>query len=319
MVLLAASSLAGSVPPLKLQPLADVPLGGNTTRLDYASLDPHRHLLFIAHLGDGAVIVFDTETQRVSNRIAGISKVHGVLAIPELDTVYASATGTDEIVAIDESTLAVSARMPGGIYPDGLAYAPIVHKLYVSDELGRTETVIDVRTRRRIATIALAGEAGNSQYDPVTQHIFVNVQTRSELVEIDPTTDRISARMQLPGAQSNHGLLIEPTQRRAFVACEDNHKLLIVDLETHEVTASFEVGNNPDVLAYDPGLEHLYVAAESGILSVFKAAHAITPIGRGLIGPNAHVVAVDPATHRVFFPLRNVGGQPVLRIMSPGA
>jgi DNA-binding beta-propeller fold protein YncE len=79
----------------------------------------------------------------------------------------------DEIVAIDESTLAVSARMPGGIYPDGLAYAPTVHKLYVSDELGRTETVIDVRTRQRIATIALAGEAGNSQYDPVTQHIFV--------------------------------------------------------------------------------------------------------------------------------------------------
>jgi len=226
----------------------------------------------------------------------------------------------DEIVAIDESTLAVRARMSGGIYPDGLAYAPTVHKLYVSDELGRTETVIDVRTRQRIATIALAGEPGNSQYDPVTQHIFVNVQTRSELVEIDPTTDRITTRMQLPGAQGNHGLLIEPTQRRAFVACEDNlHKLLIVDLETHKVTASFEVGDNPDVLAYDPALEHLYVAAESGILAVFKASHAITPIGSGLIGPNLHVVAVDPATHKVFFPLSNVGGQPVLRIMSSGA
>jgi hypothetical protein len=110
-VLLAASSLEGSVPPLKLQPLADVPLGGKTTRLDYASLDLRRHLLFIAHLGDGAVIVFDTKTQQVSRRIAGISKVHGVLAVPELDTVYASATGTDEIVAIDGGTLEVSAHV----------------------------------------------------------------------------------------------------------------------------------------------------------------------------------------------------------------
>ncbi|HEY6823348.1 MAG TPA: YncE family protein [Steroidobacteraceae bacterium] len=320
MLLLAAGCLAGSTAqPLKLQPLADVPLGGHTTRLDYASLDPRRHLLFIAHLGDGVLIVFDTETQRVSRRIAGLSKVHGVLAIPELDTVYASATGTNEIVAIDEGTLTVSARMPGGVYPDGIAYAPAVHKLYVSDELGRTETVIDVRTHQRVATIPLGGAVGNSQYDPVTQHIFVNVQTLSQLIEIDPVTDRITARTPLPGAQSNHGLLIEPQQRRAFIACEDNHKLLLLDLDSRKVTASFEVGVGPDVLAYDPGLKYLYVAAESGIVSTFNASSGeITPVGSGLIGPNAHVVAVDPATHRVFFPLRNIGGRPVLRIMSPG-
>jgi hypothetical protein len=39
---------------LSLVPVADIPLGGNTTRLDYESLDPGRHLLFIAHLGDSA-------------------------------------------------------------------------------------------------------------------------------------------------------------------------------------------------------------------------------------------------------------------------
>jgi DNA-binding beta-propeller fold protein YncE len=304
---------------LKLQPLTDVPLGGRTTRLDYASLDTRRHLLFIAHLGDSVFIVFDTEAQRVSRRIAGISKVHGVLAIPELDTVFAAATGSNEIVAIDEGTLTISARMPGGVYPDGMAYAPAVHKLYVSDEAGRTETVIVALMRQRIATIPLDGEVGNSHYDPVTQHIFVNVQTRSELIEIDPATDRITARTHLPGAQGNHGLLIEPQQQRTFIACEHNHKLLLFDLESRKVTASFEVGEGPDVLAYDPTLRYLYVAAESGIVSIFNASDQVTPLGGGLIGPNAHVVAVDPATHRVFFPLRNVGGQPVLRIMSPGA
>jgi YVTN family beta-propeller protein len=301
-----------------LRPVADVPLGGNTTRLDYESLDQGRHLLFIAHLGDSAVIVFDTQGQRVVTRIPGVSKVHGVLAIPELGRVYASATGTNEVVAIDEDTLKVTARAPGGVYPDGMAYAPDVQKLYVSDEHGGTETVIDVRTNSRVATIPLGGDVGNTQFDPVTKHIFVNVQTRKQLVEIDPAKDQVIARIDLPGAESNHGLLIEPQQRRAFIACEENHKLLVLDLETRKVKSSFDVGEDPDVLAYDPALKSLYVAAESGIASVFESQPSrVSKAGEGMVGPNAHVVAVDPATHKVYFPLKNVGGQTVLRIMSP--
>lgn len=322
MVLAVLTGIAGANaargPGQPLVQVADVPLGGNTTRLDYESLDAARHLLFIAHLGDSAVIVFDTQAQRVVTRIAGVSKVHGVLAIPELGRVYASATGTDEVVAIDEATLKVTARAPGGVYPDGMAYAPEVHKLYVSDEHGGGDTVIDVRTNTRVATIPLGGDVGNTQYDPVTKHIFANVQTRRQLVEIDPTSDKVIARIDLPGADSNHGLLIEPAQRRAFIACENNHKLLVLDLETRKVTASFDVGEDPDVLAYDPGLGYVYVAAESGIVSVLKTqAGRVSSVGGMLLGPNAHVVAVDPETHKSYFPLKDVGGHTILRIMSP--
>ena len=301
-----------------LQPVTDVPLGGNTTRLDYESLDPGRHLLFIAHLGDSAVIVFDTQAQRVITRIPGVSKVHGVLAIPELGTVYASATGTNEVVAIDEGTFKVTARVPGGIYPDGMAYAPEVRKLYVSDEHGGTETVIDVPTNTRVATIPLGGEVGNSQYDPGSKHVFANVQTRRQLVEIDPASDKVVARIDLPGADGNHGLLIEPEQRQAFIACEGNHKLLVLDLESRKVAAAFDVGEDPDVLAYDPGLHLVYVAAESGPASVFKTQSGrVSKVGAVEIGPNAHVVAVDPGTHKSYFPLKNLGGQTALRIMTP--
>jgi YVTN family beta-propeller protein len=303
-----------------LQPVADIPLGGNTTRLDYENLDPGRHLLFIAHLGDSAVIVFDTHEQRVLKRIPDVSKVHGVLAIPELGRVYASATGTNEIVAIDESTLQVTARAPGGVYPDGMAYAPEVHKLYVSDEHGDTDTVIDVRTNSRIATIPLGGDVGNTQYDPGSKHIFVNVQTRNQLIEIDPATDRVIARIDLPGAERNHGLLIEPKLRKAFIACEENHKLLVLDLEARRVTAVFDVGEDPDVLGYDSDLGFLYVAAESGVVSIFRTGSGqIAKLADLHVGPNAHVVAVDSATHRSYFPLKNAGGRTVLRVMRPSA
>ena len=314
---LSLASLASS--PSLLVSVADFPLGGRTTRLDYESLDQDRHLLFIAHLGDSAVIVFDTQEQRVIAQIPGISQVHGVLAIPELGTAFASATGTNEVVAIDEKTLKVTARILGGVYPDGMAYAPEAHKLYVSDGHGDTETVIDVRTNTRVTTIPLGGDVGNTQYDPMSKHIFVNVQTRKQLVEIEPATDRIVSRIDLPGAEGNHGLLIEPQQRKAFIACEDNHKLLVLDLDTRGVTASFDVGEDPDVLAYDPTDGYLYVAAESGIVSVFRATGGqVSKLGETLLGPNAHVVAVDPGTHKSYFPLKNLGGRTVLRIMRPG-
>jgi hypothetical protein len=107
------------VPPLRLRTFAEIPLGGHTTRLDYASVDSGRHLLFIAHLGDSEVIVVDTQARRVEKRISGVSKVHGVLAIPKLGRLYASATGTNEVVAIDENTLEILARMPGAYIPTG--------------------------------------------------------------------------------------------------------------------------------------------------------------------------------------------------------
>lgn len=318
LLLLTTPAWAVPGPGLPLKPVADLPLTGGTTRLDYASFDPRDGHLYIAHLGDSSVIVFDTKSGKVLKDIPDVGHVHGVLVIPELGRVYASATRTDEVVAIDPYRLEVTVRIPGGYYPDGMAYAPGLHKLYVSDETGKTETVIDTESERRTKTLEMGGEVGNSQYDPVSGHIFVNVQTRDDLVEIDPKTDGIVARHPLPGAKGNHGLLIDPAARRAYIACEDNDTLLVLDLKTMQVVSSFEVGGDPDVLAFDPGLHRLYVAGEKGVVSVFATVGTVVrKLGEGYAGDNAHVVAVDPATHRVYLPLMDEGGHPVLRIMEP--
>ncbi|MGN6457449.1 MAG: hypothetical protein ACTHLV_14785 [Achromobacter mucicolens] len=264
--------------------------------------------------------VFDTEAQRVVADVRQVSHVHGVLAIPTLDRVYASATGTDQVVAIDAKTFRILARIPAGDYPDGMAYAPDAHKLYVSDEHGGTDTVIDVRTNQRVATIPLGGEVGNTQYDPTSKHIFANVQTRAQLVEIDPATDKVVARIDLPGAKGNHGLYIDAAARLAFIACEDNATLLVLDLRTRRVISSYEVGEDPDVLAFDPALGWLYVASESGEVALLAVVgRTVRPLGHAMLGPNAHVVAVDPATHRAYFPLKAWKGKPVLLIMQPHA
>jgi DNA-binding beta-propeller fold protein YncE len=301
-----------------LQLVKDYPLPGKATRWDYMDLDASRSRLFIAHLGDSSVVVVDTKTKAVVGTVDDIGEVHGVIAAPELGRAYATATKTNELVAIDATSLKILARIPTGMHPDGVAYAPEAHKVYVSDESGKAETVVDAQSNKRVATIPLGSDVGNTKYDPASKHIFVNAQDTSELIEIDPVTDKIVQRIPVPGADGNHGLFIEPTLRLAFIACEGNNKLLVMDLRTKKVVSEFAVPGRPDVLAYDAGLGLLYAASESGVVYQFKvSAQGVTEAGEARVGANAHTVAVDPATHEVYLPLKESGKPPVLRVMRP--
>ncbi len=302
---------------LPLRTIATVALPGAATRFDYESLDPKTGFLFLAHLAASEVVVFDVRANRVVATIPNLDRVHGVLAVPSRGRVYATATGSNEVAVIDERTLAVVARVPGGTYPDGMAYDPRNGKLYVSDERGDTDTVIDTATNARVATIPLGGDVGNTQYDSVSNRMFVNVQTRGVLVAIDPNRDAIVARYPVTNCASNHGLLIDERRRRAYVACEDNATLVVYDLRTMKQTQALAVGDDPDVLAYDPGIARLYVAAESGIVAIFDSAGGrMRTIGRSFLGTNAHIVAVDPRTHRAFFPILGERG-PTMIVAAP--
>jgi hypothetical protein len=84
------------------------------------------------------------------------------------------------------------------------------------------------------------------------------------------------------------------------------------------VRQNLAVGEDPDVLALDQSLRRLYVAAESGVVTVFgERGHSLVTLGRKFLATEAHTVAVDPVTHLVYFALQDVGGNPVLRIMAP--
>lgn len=300
---------------LPLRTLTDIPLTGGTTRLDYQSFDNSSGRLYIAHLGSDLMTVFDTNQQTIVGDVRDLKRIHGVLAVPELHRVYASATGTNELAVIDDQSLRIVARIPAGDYPDGIAYASKENKIYVSDLHGKSDTVVDAKTNQRLATIQLGGGAGNSQYDSTSDRIYVTVDGREELAEIDPNSDQVAARYPLTGCKGSHGLLIDSEHRLAFAACEENSKLIVFDLETKKATATLSVGADPDVLAFDSGLNRLYVSAESGIISIFdERDRSLVKIGEGLFAANAHTVAVDQRTHRVYFPLQNVNGKPVLRI-----
>lgn len=312
-----ARSASGSAPgSAGLRVIARIPLPGSDSRLDYASLDPGRGLLFVAHLGASQVVEINVRTGRVVRTIGGLSQVHGVLVVPALHRVYATATGTDMVVRIDEDTGRVLGRTVTGAYPDGLAYDPANGTIWTTNESGGSETIIDAVTGALRGTVRLGGEAGNVAYDPASGHMLVDVQSRNQLAVIDPATRTVIRRVPLPGCEDDHSLALDSPARLAFIACDINSVLLTVNMTTWRVTGTAVVGVEPDVLAFDGRAGRLYVASESGWVTVLQLH------GRGLrvvyfnhLGNDAHVVAVDPATGRSYFPVLNgSGGHPAVLV-----
>ena len=295
----------------------DIPLPGPANRFDYQSIDPARGRLYLSHMNAGRLVVFDLDSARVVRDVEGLPRVTGVWAVPEHHHVYASAAGSHEVAVIDDRTLSVVARVGGIRFPDGIAYASEADKVFVSDESGNADVVIDARTLTKRATIPLGGEAGNTHYDSVSKCILVAVQTRDQFVAIDAVSEQVVARYDVPGVDGPHGFTLDEARRLAFVTGEGNAALAVVDLRTMRVVQRLKVGDDPDVLAWDPAWRRLYVASESGVLSSFwVVGDTLLPLG-DLRAPHAHSVSVDPRTHRVYLPLESVEGRPVLRVLAP--
>ena len=286
------------------------------TRFDYQSIDPVARRLYIAHLGDSTVVVVDLDRLRPVATTGDVSEVHGVLAVPKLDRVFATATGSNELVAVDMATNRIVGRAPTGGFPDGLTYDQVDGLVLVSNKTAGTESVIDGRTLRSVATIKLGNEVGNVEYDPVSKLAWAAARTPEQLVAFDPITHRVVHRIRLPGCAGAHGVYLGP-EGRAFVACERNARMAVVDRNRQHLVELVDVGADPDVLAVDPTDGRVYVAAESGVVTVVATQPRVRVLARAHLADSAHTVAVDPGTRRVFFPLEDSGGHPIVRVMTP--
>jgi DNA-binding beta-propeller fold protein YncE len=300
-----------------LKKVADVPMPGPAVRFDYQTFDPSSSRLYIAHMNADQLVVFDTSKSQVVANLDGVKRVHGVTVAPEIHRLYASVTGNHQVAAVDTESLKTLGTAGPITYPDGLAYAPKQNKVFVSDEHGGVDAVIDAASNKLIANIPLGGGAGNTVYDSVSGHILVAVHGLNLLAVIDPATNQIINRIPLAGIKNPHGIALDTGGHTAFIAGEANHSLAMVDLQTMKVLSTYEVGEDPDVLAYDPALKRLYVSAESGTVTIFQNHGKTLALLGSFEMPHAHTVSVDPTTHLVYFPLENIDGHPVLRIMQP--
>lgn len=308
-----------STPKLPLAVVADVELPGASNRFDYQDLDATEGHLVVAHMNDASVVVLNASDGSVAKLLPNIPTPRGV-AIGDGRIFVTSMPSS--LVIIDAKSLAEISRVPTGNAPDGVAFDPVDKIVGVSDQRDGTVSLIGNSGSGRRSRVPLGKETGNVVFDPTRNHFWAAVETEhppDQLVEIDPIANTVVTRIDLPGCEAAHGVRLHPDGKSAFVACEENDELARVDLGGAHAIVLAPTGNGPDVMSIDPGLGWIYVAAESGDLVVFDIAKpGLEAIDREHAGDHAHSVAVDPATHRVFFPLmKGPGGKPVMRIMRP--
>lgn len=297
--------------------VADVALPGGATRFDYQEIDPAKGQLVIAHMNDDAVVIVDLADGSVKQELTGIPTPRGVAIAEDAGIIFVTSS-PGHLVLIDSTSLDEITRVTTGNAPDGDAWDPDDQIVGVSDQGDGALSLIADAGRGARTQVPLGTETGNVVYDATRGQFWITV-VPDQLVEVDPRTAAVTARIDLPGCDGAHGLRLHPDGQSAFIACEDNDTLARVDLGGAHAVDTGATGSGPDVLSLDPDLGRLYVAAESGDLTVFDLGKpGVVLLGHDHPGANAHTVAADPATHRVFFPLpAGDDGTPVLRILRP--
>jgi len=318
----AVPSASASAPALPLLLVRDAPLPGKAVRFDYQDLDVAKGNLVIAHMNDASVLIVKASDGALVKLIPKVPTPRGVVVAKEVGRIFVTSS-PNKLVIIDNTSLEEVARVETGSGPDAVAWDPVHQIVAVSDQGDGAVSLISESGSGARKQVALGTETGNVVFDATRAVFWVTVVTAShpdQLMAVDPVANKTSTKIALSGCSGAHGLRVHPDGKSAFIACEDSAKVLRVDLaDGRHALESAATGVGPDVLAIDPGLGWLYVAAESGDLRVFD----IRKSGLALVGSQhpadaSHSVAIDPQSHRVFFPLvRGVNGTPVLRIMQP--
>ncbi|MCV7162013.1 YncE family protein [Mycolicibacterium brisbanense] len=299
---------------LPWQQVSALDLTGGTGRFDYAALDAGRGLLFLAHMGAGQLVEVDLTHQRVLRTVNDLPDVHGVIVVPEQRRIYATVTARNQLVALDEDSAATVFTAPTAAYPDGLAYDPRRHTVWSTNESSGSETVVDAGAGAVVATMPLGGDVGNVVYDPAIDRMVVAVQGRGDLAVIDPASKSVVDRIPTPGCNHPHGQALDNVHQVMFVGCEGNATLATVDLAGRSVVDRLTVGDSPDVLAYDPSRDRVYVASESGWVSIADHDRGhLHARGSAHIADGAHTLALDSVTGQVYLPIADNGhGTPQL-------
>jgi YVTN family beta-propeller protein len=273
--------------------------------------------LFSAHLGADVLYVIDLKTNKLIKMITDTPGAEGVEYVPELNKVYTSNRGDHTISVIDMNKMEVVKKIPAISKPDGSAYASDFKKLYVSDERGKMLLVIDVNKDEVVKKIVFDSETGMPQYDSISKKIYLNLQDKNIFAVIDPRTDSIIGQYSVRDCIKNHGMALDVKNRLAFLVCENNDIMTVLNLETFKPVAYLKIASGGDVVKYDPGNKRIYVGCSSGVISVFHeddASH-FTKLEDFSVQKKVHSLTIDVRTHRVYAPEQEEDGIAVSKMI----
>jgi YVTN family beta-propeller protein len=146
-------------------------------------------------------------------------------------------------------------NVPAGLGAEGFDVSPDGKELWAANAQDATVTIIDVASKRPIATFPLSvNRANRLKFTPDGKHVLISGlgggpdSAGGNLAILDMATRKEVKQLDLGGGSA--GILIVPDGSRAYVAVSARDKVAVVDLHTLEVTGQIPTGKGPDGLAW---------------------------------------------------------------------
>jgi DNA-binding beta-propeller fold protein YncE len=281
--------------------LKTIPIGGDG-RWDYICVDPTAQRLYIPR--STHVQILDLATDKVIGDVPGTNGVHGVALAPEQNLGFSSNGRDSAVSAFDLKTFKVVKTIKTGRNPDAIIYDPASKHIMSINHSGGDVTVIDpAALDKDPVTIAVGGTLEFAATDEAG-HVFVNVEDKNEVVQIDSKTNKVLAHWPLAEGKGPTGLAIDVKHHRLFAGC-GNQKMIVLDSESGKVLATVEIGRGVDGVAYEPSLGVAMSAnGRDGTVSVVRetAPGKFEVIGTPKTRSGARTITVDTNTHRALLP-----------------
>jgi DNA-binding beta-propeller fold protein YncE len=302
--------------------LPKVKNAGALTVLDYVTV--YGDELLVASVSTGAVYKVGLRARALpeSTDVSVFESepaAHGVVVDPTSQLGFVTRSEANTVDVFDPKTMRLVKRIPVADDPDAIFYDPWNKLVYVASAGAMLATLIDPASQNPIASVSLGGEPEFAAFDPETRLLYQNLGNTNSVVAVDLSKRIVAQRWPLEGCELPTGMAIDTAARRLFIACGKNAKLVIFDLNRHRVIASVPVGIGPDSVAYDPELHRIYVTGLVGKLSVMSqtAADTYHVVDSIYLHFNAHTLAIDPVTHRLFVGYASLAIPPRLAVFTP--
>ncbi|MEO8597857.1 MAG: YncE family protein [Candidatus Solibacter sp.] len=205
----------------------------------------------------GGKVYFTAEANRVvarydsaANKIdwltgTGQGQTHMVVA-GKPEQVFTSNLGSDSITVIEGT--AVTA-IPVGQGPEAIDLAPDGKELWTAHSRDGGVSVIDVATKKVVATISLGTKRSNRlKFTPDGKRVLISDMSGGELIVLDAAARKEIQRIKI--GTSPEGILMAKDGSVAYVCTSGDNRIAILDLKTLQVTGHLVTGKSPDGMAW---------------------------------------------------------------------
>jgi DNA-binding beta-propeller fold protein YncE len=265
---------------------------------DYLNFDSSTRRLFISR--GTRVDILDVDSEKIVGTIPDTPGVHGIALAPELGDGFTSNGQAGTVSIFDMKTLQLIGHAQAGKNPDAIVYDPATKRVFTMNGLSKDSTAIDAVTGSALATITLGGKPEFATADGAG-HVYVNLEDKSEIQQIDSKALVVTATWPLAPCESPSGMAIDAAHRRLFSGCH-NKVMAVVDADSGRVVASPPIGLGVDANQFDPGTGFAFSSNGSGSLSVIHedSPDQFTAVEEVPTQTGARTMALDRKTHEVF-------------------